>query len=268
VRAPRAAVALLLALACAAAPAAGDEPLRTEVVELSWRSSEEMIEVLRPLVPAPGSVSGLAGRLVIRADPATLAMVREVIAKLDRAPANLLISVRFGETAGLERERAAASGTIGTGGISGRIELRAATGEGRSREVHRLRVLEGREAFIASGESVPVGERRLLIGGSGVTVEEGVRYVDVSRGFWVRARLRGDRVELAIAPRRDALAARGGGAIRRRALVTTLVVPLGRWVALGGVERRLEAGSGGIALATGERGRGDFQIHLRVDRLP
>ena len=108
----------LLALgALAAAPllAPRGEEMVTEVVDVGFRSAAGLVDVLRPLVPAPGSVNAFQSQLVIRTTPANLREIRRVLASLDRAPANLLITVKRSLDETIRRDLAAARARIASG---------------------------------------------------------------------------------------------------------------------------------------------------------
>ncbi len=264
-------VAIAMLLLANAAPAA--TTMVTEVFALGYRSVAEMTRALRPLVPAPGAVSGLDGQLVVRTDAATLESLRGLIARLDRAPRNLLVSLSRHANAEIERDLAAWQGRVSSGanGTSAAIgaRVRSTQRDRRDHEVQRVRVLEGRDGYIASGVAVPVAERRTRLAIGGAQVEEQVRYVDVSRGMWVRVRGAGeDRVHVAIAARRDQIATTGGGAIDTGSTVTEVDVPLGHWVRLGGIDRSATSTGSGISASTRSRSERRQSLYLRVDVLP
>lgn len=206
-----------LALLLAAAASARGQTLVTEVVELRYRSADEVVELLRPLVPPPGVVSGLGGQLLLRTTAENLQDLRAALAAIDRAPRQLLITVSHGVQQRSERQRHYA--TRSRDGVNAE---------------QRVQVLEGREAFISTGRAVPLRDRAVILGpGQRATVLDSSRYEDVSSGFRVRPRLLGeDEVLLEIAPQRERL--RASGDIERHAAQSTLRAGLGEWVELGG----------------------------------
>jgi type II secretory pathway component GspD/PulD (secretin) len=113
------------------------------------------------------------------------------------------------------------------------------SGSERDRNGQSVRVMEGREAFISIGQSVPVRERqvqRTVIGGRVVEqVVEGTQYRDVASGFYVLPRLAGDRVTLDVSSQRESLARRSTGSVNVQSVVTTVSGRLGEWMELGGV---------------------------------
>lgn len=247
-------LAVLLASLQASAIAMGEE-LVTEVIPLGYRSVTEILPILRPLVPPPGTVAGLYTTLVIKSDVRTIEAVKQILRELDRAPQNLMVTVRHGISDSLRRSEGEAAIVIDQGDVrlaAGGLRQGGALASGsdgasragvrvfdtrsttRGREVQRLRVLEGHQAFIRVGESVPLAQRSIITFGGITSVQDSIEYRDVTSGFYVRPRLSGDRVLLEISPHRAQLSARGGGAIDIQEATTTVSGRLGDWIPIGG----------------------------------
>jgi hypothetical protein len=270
----------------AATPAA---PMVMEVLPLHHRLAEEVIPVLRPLMPAQATLSGLGNQLIVRTTPDNLAEIKALLGSLDRAPQRLLITVRQDlATASTAREQAL-SGHYRDGDVAGaledpgrggaRVTVRGADGsisyrdldtrssEG-SRNEHRLQALEGRPAYISTGQSIPIPERTVWATPHGAVAQESVYYRDVASGFYVVPRLSGDLVHLDIHPRLEGLDPHNPGVIDTRSLATTVSGRLGEWIALGGLDQS-EARDTRI-LAGRARGHAGAQgqIWVKVEALP
>ena len=252
-----------------------------EVIPIGFRDVDELLPVLSPLVPSPGSIGGFQNQLVVRSTPQNIAEIRQVLASLDRAPVNLMVSVRQTVNEDVRRDLLAASGRLSSGDVSASVGAGAgATGSGvdlriigtrqgsDDRDVHSVRVLEGREAFISTGKSLPLGERRLIVGGGGVVVQDSVRYQEVNSGFYVRARLSGATVSVEVAPQRMKTSTTGGGAIDVQQASTVVSGRLGQWMEIGGVSTSSAGSGSGIAYSTASRSSSNRGIFLKVDRLP
>src|SRR5258706_15326332 len=74
-----------------------------EVIALRYRTAEQVIPVLKPLLDRSGTLSGMQNQLIVRTTPANLAELKQVLATLDAQPRQLMITVR--QDAVLERER-------------------------------------------------------------------------------------------------------------------------------------------------------------------
>ena len=87
------ALILVLGLLAASVTSAA-ERMVTEIFTVGFRPLEEVVPLLRPLVPAPGSVGGVGDQLVVRTTPGNMRDIRRILETINKAPANLMISVR------------------------------------------------------------------------------------------------------------------------------------------------------------------------------
>lgn len=239
---------------------------RVEVFTLGYRTAEQIIPLVEPLVGPGGAVTGMQNKLIVRTTPERLAQIRQVIASLDTAPRRLMITVRLGGRSGEEDAGAAVSGRIGPGGgVAARIW--ANRGEAGRVDEQRIQVLEGHRAFIRTGTAVPYRSQTVTRDPWGrVVVAESTALQDVDTGFDVVPWLTGDRVLLHIHPRRSALNPDRTVAVQSAA--TTVSGRLGEWIELGGVESRFEGEGGGLAYGTRGHGAADTRIRVRVELLP
>ncbi len=263
----------------------------TEVFTIGYRPVDEMIQILRPMVPGPGSVSGAYGKIVVRTTPANMREIKEILATLNRAPSNLLISVRHSMNEEVRRDLFEAFGEVsgsniglstGRGSGSGRGLVISHQDDGKEAGVRidktqvvasvdgtqRVRVLEGKEAFIQSGQSVPVTNERVVVSSTGVTtVQTSTEFRNVGSGFSVRARLNGDdRVTVEIFPRHNRLD-NSSGAIDVREASTVVSSPLGRWMEIGRVGGTSSESARGIGASSNTATSSDTVTYLKVERL-
>ncbi len=280
-------IVLTLGLALGGANALAVEMV-TEVLPIGYRSAAELLQVLRPLVPPPGSISGFQDQLIVRTTPANLEELKKVLLELDRAPANLLISVRHTMDEEVRADLIAARARIASGNVRARVGERPSPGGAsvsvgsgdvrlgaqvsrristeQSSEVQTVRVLEGREAFIRSGESVPVGEGYVTITGRGtVTESSGVRYEDFDSGFVVRPRLNGDRVTLDILRSRRRL--NPDQSARIDDVSSSVSGVLGRWIALSGEAAENQLSGRGLTSSRTLSTRSESGVFVKVERL-
>ena len=252
----RAQLALVLAAGCAAA-----QETVLEVIPLRHRTAAELIPIIQPMLAREGSVSGFQGQLVVRTTPANLEEVKRILASLDTMPRQLLITVR--QDADVDRSRSAAevSGSVGgdhgrvtvpgsrdprggsvvlrEGDDSVRLQVLEGSGSQSDRNTQSVRVMEGREAFVRVGQSVPVRERqvqRSVVGGRVVEqVVETTQYRDAATGFYVLPRVSGDRVTLDISTQRESLSRPAQRGVNVQSVVTTVSGRLGEWMEIGGI---------------------------------
>ena len=290
---PRIACVSLVVLSWLHGAAAFAQGTVLEVIPLRYRQAAEVIPVIQPMLAREGSVSGYQGQLVVRTTPANLEEVKRLLAALDAAPRQLLITVR--ESAAVERSRSQADisanigndqarvvippagsdprgGSVVVGGGDDRVRVHAL--EQRSVEsdsgTQTVRVMEGREAFVRAGQSAPVRERqvqRSVVGGKVVErVVESTQYRDVASGFYVLPRLSGDRVMLDISQQREAL--RGAsGAASVQGVVTTVSGRMGEWIEIGGVDRDASSQQSALLGRSSAAARDIRRILIKVEEI-
>lgn len=247
-----------------------------EVITLRYRTAEQVMPVLKPLLDQTGTMSGMQNQLIVRTTSANLTDIKRVLATLDAEPRRLMITVRQDATLDRDRSRADVAGRVIVGGDS---SLRARVDSTRSFEADRntqtLQVLEGNSAFIRAGQSVAVPQRqvtRTIVNGQVVERSSGgVDYRDAMTGFYVLPRLAGDRVTLEINPQRDTLVSPGQnlpyGSVNVQQAATTVSGRLGEWIEVGGMAQDLSSQQSGIIGGTRELSSDNRRILLKVDEL-
>ena len=261
-----------------------------EVIDLKYRSADQIVPMLKPLLAPGGTISALQNRLIVRTTPQNLAELRKVLDAVDSMPKRLVVSVRQ-EAAGTGlASEAEVSGSIGTNSarvtVPGSRSQQGATAEVRKgdnvararalssqsaatdRNVQTVQVLEGNEALIRIGQSVPVRSRSVIRTPQGTQISESVEYRDADSGFRVRPRVNGDRVTLEISTRRDAPAGPNSRSFNVQGVDTVVSGRLGEWMEIGGVEQsRVQTDAGTISRRSGSVSD-DRKVFLKVDQLP
>src|SRR5262245_56010772 len=216
-----------------------------EVIPLRYRTVDQVLPVIQPMLAKGGTASGLQGQLVIRTTPGNLEEIRRILASIDTMPRRLLISVRQDAYATYGERGAAVSGRIGS---EGNDRLRARVVDTSSadsdRNTQTVQVMEGSPAFIRVGQSVPVQQQpqplvRTFPGGGRVVeqVVGGVEYRDVTSGFYALPRVTGDRVTLDLSAQREALSGQVHGGFNVQNTVTTVSGRLGEWIEVVGTSQ-------------------------------
>jgi hypothetical protein len=128
-----------------------------------------------------------------------------------------------------------------------------------------VQVIDGGQAWIATGQSRPVPQRQLIQTPAGVVSQETFVVQQAQSGFAVIPRVTGQAVTMEIAPQRETLG-QGGMAQSQRA-VTTVSGRLGEWFELGGLAESSAADARGIGTATQARSSGSRSIWVKVQEL-
>jgi hypothetical protein len=249
-----------------------------EIFQLRFRTADQMIPLIRPLVPPPGTVTGLQNQLIVRTTPQNMAEIQAVIARIDTVPRRLLITVRQDADLITERERLQGSGTVPLGrsgevvvGTPGRpgvtVDVISSQRSEVDRNTQQIQALEGQPAFIQIGQSTPVPTRQVVRGPWGTQVVDSVEYRDTSTGFQVLPRVNGDLVFLEILPQRETPGANMPGAVNTQRLATTVSGRLGEWIELGGASRTVDERQSVLLGRTTASGAEQRRVLVRVEEL-
>jgi len=254
-----------------------------EIIPLRHRTVDQVLPVLQPLVEPGGVLTGQNNQLIVRTSPRNLEEIRRVLARLDTPQRRLMISVRFDSRARLRDESLNVRGTVRSGdvAISNRpvpssrtnvtIGARGNDAAFSEQVDQRIQVLEGGQAFIATGESRPIRQGTVTVTPSGRTYGQETQFQQASTGFEVVPRVSGDRVFLDIAPQREKFGApvgRGGArTIETQRAASTVSARLGEWFEIGGVDQTAAATAGGIGSRSEAAASSVRRIWVRVDEV-
>lgn len=245
-------VTLLLSLGLIAAAAWADS---IETIQLQNRPAEEIIPIIEPMLGANDSVTGQGDQIFIRTSAKNLQQVKQMVSKLDTAAKLLQISVFQGN----DRDLRALSmdsnanvsignttrGSLSTRGGSAGSNTFGTRGRLSDNPIHTLRVTDGTQGYIETGESIPYftasegrfrGGRRGSIGGD-------LGYKDVTTGFYVLPRIHGDQVTLDVSPFSQSQSETRGSNIDTRKARTKITGKLGQWLSIGGTTEQVQRAS-------------------------
>jgi hypothetical protein len=280
----RGAILLLMGLAFAAQAAT-----QLEIIELHNRPAAEIIPLVQPFVGPEGTVTGQGYKLIVKATPANMAEVKKIVASLDAAKQQLVISVSQTRQRTDSHEGAGVGGRITSGDVSvktapppGRGGVSIIAGDDDSKVkariystkerddsggVQRIRTQEGEPAFIQVGQAIPLPQRSVTHGVYGTTVQDSVEYKSVTTGFYVIALVSGDNVTLKISPQQERLSREGGGRIDVSRAHTSVRGKLGEWIDIGGASQQTIGNASGTVYSTQDRSRLNQSIWLKVDAV-
>lgn len=265
---------------CLATPASRADELVT--VQLQWRTAEDMIPLLQPLLPPGAVVTGAGNVLLVRADAATLAQLNTAIATLDRAPRQLLITVGQSSGSAVRGGGVAGSASVGSGDVQvgvnrpprpGESGATVVVGAGSTQQsignVSSIRALEGFEVFVSVGQSRPFTTTTVESGPWGsTTTTRSTGFREASTGFFAVPRLSGDRVTLQISPRQQRFTSPSRGAtVATQSLSTTVSGRLGEWMQLGGVDEVQDGRATGLVLWGSRSGATRYSAWVKVEEV-
>ncbi|MDH3635170.1 MAG: hypothetical protein OES20_10725 [Gammaproteobacteria bacterium] len=257
-------------------------------IQLQNRPAEEIIPIVKPMLGADDAISGQGFRIFLRSSPQTLSQVKDMIEVLDIAAKTLQISVFQGNTRGLSAlgldaniqiESGDASVDIGTDGNNsgdggGSITYRSNNSSGNinststrmrleDNPIHQIRVTEGTEAYIETGEQIPYfsGTHWIVPG----AVIGGIEYKDLTTGFYVLARIHGDNVTLQVSPFKNSQGNARAGNIETQYANTTITGRIGEWLLIGGASEQIKRSQSGTASYSSTQSRNNESIWIKTN---
>ena len=251
-----------------------------EVIQLNARPLQEVLPVVRTLIGAGETATGMGSSLVLKASPEHVMEIRKLLLEIDRPPKRLLITVSKQGDLVRRSSGYSASADIKAGdgqisinspghavdGARVRVRIHDSSDQRKRAAGQKVQGLEGRPAFIASGSRIPVqGVERYYMNGR-VHERRVAQLHDVSSGFYVVPRLSGEYVTLEIQQRDDRSGMRRGF-INTQSTSTFVRGRLGEWISLGGIDTSSNNSQGGLGRSITSRGSGMQQIEVMVECL-
>lgn len=265
---------LMLAM-LAGVPALADE---LEIIDLHHRRADDIIPIVLPLLEAGGALTGADDKLFVRSSPANLAQIREAVAAIDRPQRQLLITVGQGSVDARDGTSVRGSATIGGGDVRVGVNRPPAGGSGAtviagSRSVQTeqqntssIRALEGSEAYISVGQSVPITSTTVTAGRYPPVAQQSTSFRDVTSGFYATARVSGDVVTLEISSRQQAYRPRDE-TIDTKGATSVVTGRLGEWIELGAVREAQSGSSSGLLVWGRQTDRSEYSARVKVDEI-
>jgi type II secretory pathway component GspD/PulD (secretin) len=265
------------------------EPLELEVITLKYRTAQDVLPIVQPFVnQRGGTVSGMRNQLIVRTNRANLAEVRQILAGIDTLPRRLMVTVKQDTGLSAIQHSAELSGNAAIGkaqvnvpptgrdgrglvverqqgGNSVRAQAQSSESRGNENNVQQLQVLEGNEAFIRVGQSVPVPQQTLVTNSQGTQRMETMQFRDINSGLYVKPRVSGDLVTLEVSPQRETAGA--GGSVNTQRVSSVVSGRLGEWIELGGIVQNRMQQNSEIASRDSERNLDQRNIYIKVEEI-
>ena len=256
-----------------------------ETFDLRYRSTEEIIPIIKPMLANEASITGTGYKLIIKSTPENLEQIKTLLTELDVDQTQLIIHVAVNNKQVMRDSEASVSAqatndgtsisignrpprsTSTTSSTDDRIKYDARiidNSQHRDQPVSQVvRVSEGYWATIQMGQAVPIASR---IRNPDGTVTESVTWRNVTSGFRVMPRTNGDQVTLTIMPHSDSIDPANPGSINTSGMETTISGKIGQWIHIGGTQELNANDTAGISYRTRVRETTHNQIWLKVER--
>ncbi|AZF27367.1 secretin N-terminal domain-containing protein [Pseudomonas sp. R2-60-08W] len=223
----------------------------TEVVNLSNRTSADLLPVAQNFIGKDGTVNAYGNQLIINADPGKIQDLRTLLSQLDTPAKRLLITVDTNENnqqnSGDSQTRIISYGTTSRDG-----------------GIQQIQASEGVPALIQVGQSVPLTTTQQDSYGR---LQNQTQYRNVTQGFYVTASVTGETVHLAISTNRDRMSQERPDVVNVQSTDTSVSGRLGEWISLAGVNRETQADKSSTTRSYSTRGRDDLTLRVKVDTL-
>ncbi len=223
----------------------------TEVVNLSNRTSADLLPVAQNFLGKDGTVSAYGNQLIVNADPAKIQDLRALLSQLDTPTKRLLITVDTNENnqqnSGDSQTRIISYGTTSRDG-----------------GVQQIQASEGVPALIQVGQSVPLTTTQQDSYGR---LQNQTQYRNVTQGFYVTASVTGETVHLAISTNRDRMSQERPDVVNVQSTDTTVSGRLGEWITLAGINRETQADKSSTTRSYSTQRRDDLTVRVKVDTL-
>ncbi len=257
------------------------------IIQLENRPAEEIIPVIEPMLGANDAITGQGFKIFLEASPQTLANVREMIEVLDRPAKVLQVSVFQGSERELRElavsarlkvasgnasidvgrggndDAAAGSITYGTSGGSASVDGISTQQSLRDNPLQQVRVTEGTEAYIQTGERIPYFVGAAVRGRRGIA--GAVEYKDAMTGFYVLPRVRGDNVVIEISTFKSSRRDTSRSDVDTQSAGTTVTGPVGEWLLVGGVVEQIEQDRSDIGTSFSTEGGSSSGTWIKAD---
>lgn len=240
------------------------------VYELHYRSATEIIPLIEPHLDPQAGLSGMGYQLIIKGDARTHESVQSLLAKIDRKPRNLMISVRSTQVGERSRSGIHTEGVVkvpSNGNVGGGFVIGTENARHREDRASRqsLRVLEGQQAYIRVGEERPTRGTHITITPAHVFITRTTDYRSAGQGFFVQPRLSNGEVILDISTEDSRFVGRKNETVATAGVNTTVSGRLGEWIPLGGIDSQMVRDERGIVSTADQTQRLTGEIEVRVD---
>lgn len=219
----------------------------TAVVDLSNRTSADLLPVAQHFIGKDGTVSAYGNQLIVNAQPDKIEGLRALLTQLDTPAKRLLITVDTNENNQQTNGQVISYST-----------------ESREGGIQQIQASEGVPALIQVGQSVPLTSTQQDSYGR---LQNQTQYRNVTQGFYVTASVTGETVHLAISTNRDRMSQERPDVVNVQSTDTTVSGRLGEWISLAGINRATQADKSSTTRSYSTQGRDDLTIRVKVDSL-
>lgn len=210
-----------------------------EVIQLRYRTAEELLPLVRPHLAQGSSATGAADRIIVRAEPGEIAELRSLLNQLDQPPRAVLVTVRRG---GVSSGSSSGFGIDGDTRAGIRARVYSSESARNQQNERQIRGLEGRPLRLDTRTLLPVRETIAWLGTDTSGVAERTGFVELEGGLYALPRLLNGRVEVDLAVQDRA----ADEPLGTRSIVTTVSGPTGEWIPFATIDKDARSDERGL----------------------
>lgn len=249
------------------------ESSQMQVLELSYRSAEEIKFVLMPLIDPEETVVTSGYQLIVRASPARIEEIKRLIAQLDTPLQNLQITVIQGQNISAAEMNAQVSIRMPVPikhtthrPVGAQARFYQTQKQTLNQSTQMLKALEGQAAYIKVGQTRPLQNVTVYDNSYGpAVIVDSTVLVEASTGFEVIPRLSGDTVVLEVLPWSEQW--QNQDELSTQSAATVIRARLGEWVELGAVQQSGQEQQQGRFSRQTLKVNQDLRILVKVDKV-
>jgi hypothetical protein len=251
------------------------------MLPLQYRTLDEVLPVLQPLLSAGETLTGMSDQLIVRASASHLADIKAVLARIDTAPRQLVIYVRQNMDQQQQNRGVSVNGRTSIGNVDVNVPNHqlpstrvSSTGINVNMQHNQLdsveqadqmvHVMDGGVAYINAGVSVPVPIRQVVYGANGAVISTSTVYQDFGSSFYVTPRVIGEWVTLDISPQQTSLQISQYGNRNVQRLSTSAQTKLGVWTQIGGTDTNNTQNTGQLLGQSASTQQSQHGVWLKV----
>jgi hypothetical protein len=211
---------------------------KIETIDLKHQLATEVLPYIQAFLPKESTARAFQNTIIIKAEPATITEIKQLIQQLDKPFERLKITVIKTDLNLTDQQQTQTSAKVKVTkeDLEAGVKIHHwSTKNNRDRDQqYRAQGIAGRPISIFMGQDVPQHQQLIFIGSNGdMAVESNTSYISLRNGFQAVARLiANQQVQVDIHPIFQTLS-KQNGTIEQSQVITTLVGPTGQWLELG-----------------------------------
>lgn len=253
---------VVIVTVCLVQPAvAAERQIRS--INLFRTDSNEVARLIKPLLSKDSIVLPYRDNLLLKVTDEEFETVKVLVGKLDTPPHQLRITVRIPGRQAMAANAIGVGGVINNEGYESSVVISSGSSQSVGRGEQMVRATEGLPAYISVGREVPV---RTKIFDEDGHYHAKTDYKATERGFYVRARIQGDRVVLDIYHVDDGVRP-GDESFDRRKVDTQVAGNVGEWLSIASTTMDGGGQMSGLSVRRYSTMDSGYEVLVKVDVL-